>query len=365
MKVGFGAMFQGDRNTMSDHEVWETDLAMADQAEPSGFDSVWATEHHFTRYHMSPDPLQFVTYMAGRTSRVQLGTMVTVLPWRHPVRVTENIIVADHLSKGRVLLGIGRGTGPVEFDGIGVPMDTARERFKEISDVVIQGLETGVMEYDGEIIKQPRVTLHPEPYQSFRDRIWGASVSPESAELMAGVGAGVLIIPQKPWKVVAQEMASYREMYAQYNNAPLPPSVVAGWTFVDESEDRARELAHKYIGDYFHAVVDHYGFNRPMLKDTKGYESHAVMYERLSQPGGLEKMTKGYVDLKPYGTPEQVYEKIKGFSTLVGADHFVGVFRYSGMSAAEGNRNMRLFAKEVLPELKKLDIKVSAEPAMA
>lgn len=364
MKVGMAPMFQGYGNPMSDREIWQTDLAMADQAEALGFDSVWATEHHFTRYHMSPDPLQFITYMAGRTSKVQLGTMVTVLPWRQPARVAENIIVADHLSQGRVILGVGRGTGPVEFDGMGVPMDTARLCFKEMSDILIQGLETGVMEYDGEIVKQPRVELHPAPFKSFKDRIYGASVSPESAAIMASVGAGVLIIPQKPWPVVAEEMESYRAMYRQHNSAALPPSVVAGWTFVDENEDRARELAHKYIGDYFHAVVNHYGFDRPMLKDIKGYESHAVMYDRLSRPGGLEKMTEGYVNLKPWGTPEQVYEKIKGFSSIVGADHFVGVFRYAGMTAEEGDRNMRLFVKDVLPELRKLDIEV-AEQAVA
>jgi hypothetical protein len=88
------------------------------------------------------------------------------------------------------------------------------------------------------------------------------------------------------------------------------------------------------------------------------------MYERLSRPGGLDKMTEGYVNLKPWGTPEQVYEKIKGFSSIVGADHFVGVFRYAGLTGPEGERNMRLFAREVLPELRKLDITVS-ESAVA
>jgi hypothetical protein len=75
-------------------------------------------------------------------------------------------------------------------------------------------------------------------------------------------------------------------------------------------------------------------------------------------------MTEGYVNLKPWGTPEQVYEKIKGFSSIVGADHFVGVFRYAGLTGPEGERNMRLFAREVLPELRKLDITVS-ESAVA
>ena len=78
------------------------------------------------------------------------------------------------------------------------------------------------------------------------------------------------------------------------------------------------------------------------------------MYDRLTKPGGMERMTDFYVGLQPWGTPEQVYEKVKTFGDMVGGDSFIGVFRYGGMPLEEGERSMRLFAKEVMPELKKL-----------
>ena len=101
-------------------------MALAEMAEPLGFESVWSVEHHFTDYTMCPDPLQFLTYMAGRTKTAQLGTMVVVLPWRDPVRTAEQISMLDNISDGRLVLGIGRGAGRVEFDGFRLDMAESR-----------------------------------------------------------------------------------------------------------------------------------------------------------------------------------------------------------------------------------------------
>ena len=90
MHVGYASIFQASAER-SDHEVYRDELRLADLAEPLGFESVWGVEHHFTDYTMCPDVLQFLTYMAGRTSKVQLGSMVVVLPWHDPIRVAEQV----------------------------------------------------------------------------------------------------------------------------------------------------------------------------------------------------------------------------------------------------------------------------------
>src|SRR6202008_4290612 len=105
-----------------DREVYRNELKLADLAEPLGFQSIWGVEHHFTEYTMCPDVLQFLAYMAGRTSRLQLGSVVVVLPADDPVRGAEHIAMPDTLSGGRVILGLGRGLGRVEFEGYRVPM---------------------------------------------------------------------------------------------------------------------------------------------------------------------------------------------------------------------------------------------------
>jgi alkanesulfonate monooxygenase SsuD/methylene tetrahydromethanopterin reductase-like flavin-dependent oxidoreductase (luciferase family) len=233
-------------------------------------------------------------------------------------------------------------------------MGNARQQFKEAAEAIIGALQTGVMEYSGEFVNQPRVELHPAPFASFRDRIYSATVSPESAEIMARLGTGVLVVPQKPWHLVQEETATYRATYREAIGEEPPPPIVAGWTFVDESPDRAEAMARKWMGSYWDSIINHYEFDKPHLKSTPGYEFHGQMYDRLTRPGGMERMTDFYVGLQPWGTPEQVYEKILTFNDMVGADSFIGVFRYGGMPVEDGERSMRLFAREVMPELQKL-----------
>src|ERR1700694_931161 len=146
MHVGYAPIFQNPGNTLSDAEVYRQELRLADLAEPLGFDSIWSVEHHFTDYTMCPDVLQFLTYMAGRTQQVALGSMVVVLPWHDPMRAAEEISMLDNISGGRMILGLGRGAGKVEFEGLRGPMGESRERFVEYARMVLEGLETGYCE---------------------------------------------------------------------------------------------------------------------------------------------------------------------------------------------------------------------------
>src|SRR2546428_13014280 len=84
-------------------------MALGDPAEPLGFDSLFALEHHFTGYAMSPAPTQLLAYYAGRTKRITLGTAVIALPWHDPVRVAEEIAPLDARRRGRALFGCARG----------------------------------------------------------------------------------------------------------------------------------------------------------------------------------------------------------------------------------------------------------------
>ena len=194
MHVGMGAFFQNPGQARSDADVWRLGLELAGGAEAMGFDSVWSAEHHFTDYHMCPNVAQLLTWVAARTQRVQLGSMVMVLPWHDPVRLAEEISVLDHMSGGRVLLGLGRGLGRVEFEGFRVEMAESRTRFTEYADAVVSALETGVMEYDGQLYKQPRVEIRPEPFATFRGRTYASAISPETSRILAELGVGMMII---------------------------------------------------------------------------------------------------------------------------------------------------------------------------
>src|SRR3977135_171914 len=159
MHVGMAAVFQNPGKARTDREVYRNELRLADLAEPLGFESVWGVEHHFTDYTMCPDVLQFLSYMAGRTRTVQLGSMVVVLPWHDPMRVAEEVSMLDNLSGGRLILGMGRGAGKVEFDGFRLSMDESRPRFVESAEMLLRGLETGYCEDDRAYGQQPRAGI--------------------------------------------------------------------------------------------------------------------------------------------------------------------------------------------------------------
>ncbi len=206
MHVGMGLIFQNPEDERPDLQVYREELALAELAEPLGFQSIWGVEHHFTDYTMCPDVLQFLTWCAAKTERIQIGSMVVVLPWHDPVRVVEQVLMLDNMSNGRLILGLGRGLGKVEFGGFRVPMEKSRGMFMEYADLILTALERGYVEYDGEHIQQPRREIRPRPFKTFKGRTYAAAVSPESSRIMAELGVGILIIPQKPWEVIADDL---------------------------------------------------------------------------------------------------------------------------------------------------------------
>ncbi len=356
MHVGMATVFQNPGQALKDYDVYQHELRLSDLAEPLGFESIWGVEHHFTDYTMCPDVIQFLTYMAGRTERIQLGSMVVVLPWHDPLRVAEQISMLDAISRGRMILGLGRGAGKVEFDGFRMSMEESRPRFVESAQMLLRGLETGLCEFEGEFVKQPKAPIRPAPIKSFRGRTYAAAVSPESVRIMAELGVGILIIPQKPWAEVAKELEAYRSVYREVNGVEAPPPVSAGWTFCDPDPGRAEEQARRWIGGYYQTVLDHYKFAGDHLARTKGYEYYGKMSEKIAQYG-TDKVIDYFLNLQVWGTPEQCYQRILDIHARTGNSHFVGVFSYAGMPFDEAERNLRLFAKEVRPALQNLQAK--------
>ena len=355
MDVGLAIIFQGTDPRRSDLDVYRQELRLGCLAESLGYQSIWGVEHHFTSYTMCPDVLQMLTYFAAKSDTLLLGSMVVVLPWHNPMRVAEEVSMLDNMSNGRLILGLGRGLGRVEFDGLGVDMNTSRDMFIESAQMILQGLERGYCEFDGTYVKQRRRDIRPRPHTTFRGRSYAAAVSPESSRIMAELGLGLCIIPQKPWDMVAAELDTYRTIYRSVNGSEAPAPVVAGWTFCDEDAGRAEEMARRYIGGYWKTVVEHYELLGSHLQSVKGYESYARMQEIASAPGGGDAMTEFFLGLQIWGTPDQCYEKIMTIKSLTGAGAYNGVFSYAGMPYEDAERNMRLFARTVMPRLQALD----------
>ena len=145
MHVGYTAVFQNPGNALDDTEVYSQEMRLCDLAVELGLESLWTVEHHFDDYTMCPNPVQWLSYQAGRHPDTLLGSGVIVLPWHDPLRVAEEIALLDQLSGGRMILGLGRGLARIEYEGFRVDMNTSRERFVEYVRLVLDALDKAGM----------------------------------------------------------------------------------------------------------------------------------------------------------------------------------------------------------------------------
>jgi alkanesulfonate monooxygenase SsuD/methylene tetrahydromethanopterin reductase-like flavin-dependent oxidoreductase (luciferase family) len=351
--VGFGTFFQDLDGVRGDAELWRDELDLADRAERLGYDSVWAVEHHFSEYSMSPHPLQFLSWVAGRTQRVKLGSMVCVLPWHNPVRLAEEAAVLDHLSGGRLVLGIGRGLARAEFDGMGVDMAASRGLFAEHAEALLDAFDSGTISSSGRHYRQAPTPIRPRPLLPLRGRTYASSISPESAELMARLGVGVMIFLQKPWAQTVADVEHYAGRYRELNGCEPPKPLLVLVVACDRDAGRAAER-FEHVQRYYRSTIDHYEFDDAALARVPGYEYYGKVGAMIARHGA-DGFATFLAELQPWGTPAAVAEQIVEQVRRVDAAGVIIVPSFGGMSAADARGAQALLAERVLPVLRAVD----------
>ncbi len=353
MDVGILVIFQNYRGQGEDADVVRTEMDLAIAADSLGFDLFWPAEHHFTDYSACPDNIQFLSWAAARTERVGLATGAVIVPWNDPLRVAEKMIFLDHLSGGRAVLGLGRGLARREYDAFGLSMDESRQRFDEGARMIIDALETGWIEGNGPFYPQPRVELRPRPLRGFRDRFYAVGMSPESVDQAARLGARLLIFSQQPWEMFAEgPLAAYRATWRDTHLTEPEGPVTGDLVFCHEDPETARKVATEYMGNYFLSIVDHYELMSEHFKKARGYDYYASTGD-LFREVGLEAIVETYVRVQTWGTPAQILEHLEARRELLGDFDLNAIFNYGGMPTDLMRGSVELFAREVLPELKR------------
>ncbi len=351
MRVGILGIFQNYQGRVSDAEMMQSELALAELTEACGFDSYWPPEHHFSDYSACPDNIQLLSWLAGRTQRIGLGTGAVIVPWNDPLRVAEKIALLDHLSGGRVILGLGRGLSRTEYRHFGIDMATSRDRFDEASRMILDALETGFIEGKGPYYEQLRTPIRPRPLRGFRDRFYCVGLSPESVEQAARLGATLMTFTQQPWEMYAAgPLADYRKAWRQHHASEPPFPLTGDLMFCDASAERAEAMAREYMANYFLSIVEHYELMSEHFKNTKGYAHYANAADAF-RAVGLELAMNTYVGIQTWGTPQQILARYASRKQLLGGFETALIARYGGMSLADAEASVRLFAKGVLPEV--------------
>ncbi|MBI3964705.1 MAG: LLM class flavin-dependent oxidoreductase [Chloroflexi bacterium] len=232
-------------------------------------------------------------------------------------------------------------------------MEEARPRFVEAAQIVIKALSNPVFSHEGEFFQIAPMSIRPRPISHPERRFYASSVSPESAEIMARLGFGVLVIPRNVFPKVGEDIRRYRDIASSVGHTPRPPIVVTNVS-CHESRDEAVALAQVHMAERWDSIDAHYHFSDGHLASVKGYESYGRMaktYTKMKDPAARTEATKFYITLQVVGTPKDCLEQIREMQRHTGFGHLVTEFTFGGLAYEHAEISMRLFARQVGPVL--------------
>jgi alkanesulfonate monooxygenase SsuD/methylene tetrahydromethanopterin reductase-like flavin-dependent oxidoreductase (luciferase family) len=234
------------------------------------------------------------------------------------------------------------------------------------ADLLIKGLETGIVEGDGKFFKQKRTEVRPGPYKSWKGRFYSVAMSSDSVPVVARLGAKMMSFAQKPWEQMTGHFNAYRQQFQQIHNRAAPAPVCVDFLCCNESAEQAEALAREHMSNYYLTVMEHYDMAGDHFKKMKGYGDYATNAALLKDIG-LQDAANGFTDINTWGTPQQILEKLEQRRRVLGPFDLTVQVSYGGMTLENAEKSIRLFAKEVLPEFQswKEDAGTAAKAANA
>jgi alkanesulfonate monooxygenase SsuD/methylene tetrahydromethanopterin reductase-like flavin-dependent oxidoreductase (luciferase family) len=342
--------------TVPDSEVWRRIIDLADLVEPLGFDSLWAPEHHTTPYCQTPNPLLLLSHMAGRTKKIDFGTMVLVLPWHHPFQMAGELALLDNLLQGRNLyVGMGRGLSAREFGAFNIEQGEARDRYVEAVEIIRLAFANEQFSYDGKFFQIPLTQLRPRPSAKLSQNLLGAFGSPSSLPIVANLDLQMLFVAGQTPDQIGENVTQFNAIRKERGLEPNQPRVVM-WMYCGETEEEVEDGV-TWAVDFNREAGGHYQFLDPKARDRfvglKGYEDYAAGTGTGS--GGLEvsadDLRKAQRDNQVIGTVDECIDKIRFFQKVTQAQEFVFICQFGGMPMDRAKKSMKLFSEKVLPTM--------------
>src|SRR5579872_5165653 len=161
----FGIFDQNDHGPYGLTEQYRKRLELIEFYDRAGFRTYHMSEHHSTPLNLTPSPSVFLAAVAQRTRRIRLGALVYILPTHHPLRLAEEICMLDHLSRGRLEVGVGRGASPHELAYFGVDPEQAPAMYVEAYNVIKQALTEREVTFKGSHYTIEGVPMEIKPAQ--------------------------------------------------------------------------------------------------------------------------------------------------------------------------------------------------------
>jgi limonene 1,2-monooxygenase len=318
----------------------EADLDLIEHMDTLGFDEAWIGEHHSAGSEIIASPEIFIAAAAARTRHIKLGTGVISLPYHNPLWVAERMVLLDHLTRGRIMMGVGPGALPTDAAMLGLEPPEMRPLLHEYMEIVMQLLTTDEpVNYESQRLTLKDARLHLRPYsQPLFDIAVAAVASPSGAKLAGKYGAGVLSLGATVavgMDVLAHHWTIQEEVAAANGQtADRDKWRLVGLMHLAESKDDARRDVEYGIEQWF-----------------RYFQNVAAFPQMAVEGGNIDEMV-GFVNngLGVVGTPEMAIAQIEelleqsngGFGAYLTLAH-------NWANPAATKRSYELFARHVMP----------------
>jgi alkanesulfonate monooxygenase SsuD/methylene tetrahydromethanopterin reductase-like flavin-dependent oxidoreductase (luciferase family) len=336
-------LFPEARTPSRDAEYIADALEEAKLTETLGFDGVWLAEHHFDGNCCYVDPVTFASAILASTQNLKVGFAVAQLSLHHPVRLAEQMSLLDNMSRGRLIVGIGKGTAYniYEYTGYGIAHDEARERYEEAEQILIKSWtgEEGFV-HEGKYWQLNGPALRPRPFTRPHPRLLRAASSENGAIELGKRGLPFLMNVQSEEQTLAR-LDIYKNALQEsgFDEEHIAKCMSESWVwrnvYVGENDKEAEDVG----SSNFAAMVDH----------------RSSMRERVAEAQGqaITKSNPVYRDPKVglmAGSASTVAERISKLADC-GIGGVMIQFRLGPMSKELANASIRRFAEQVIPEV--------------
>ena len=315
---------------------------MLELADQRGFYCYHLAEHHATELSTVPSPNLFLSAVAQRTKHIRLGPLSYILPLYNPIRLMEEICMLDQLSGGRLDVGISRGSFGEHIDN---DPDKARAMFNEALEIMLMGMQTGQVDYDGKYYTFENVITRLKPVQQPYPAMWYPTTNAESVPWVAAQGFNaVFAVHLAPdFSHVVDMVQRYRSEYAAHKN---------------DSQRLNGHVAEAKVGFSLHIHVAETdaqamaqarpAFEQFMHNFTYRYVRRGMPQRYADRKNFDEEFARGRLAV---GSPATVRNQLSDYLERSGADYVLGCYSFGGMPAEQILTSIDLFSKEVMPAL--------------
>jgi luciferase family oxidoreductase group 1 len=341
----FGLFDHVDRNNLALAQQFDERIECVKLAEQLGFCNYHVAEHHATPLNMVPVPSVFLGALARETKTIRLGALTYLLPLYSPLCLIEELSILDHLTHGRLDLGVGRGVSAFELNYHNVDVKTSREVFQEVLDILKAGFTSDRLDHQGKHFTYKNVPMELKPMQKPYPPVWYPSSNEDGARY-AGTH-GYHYVTLGPTTEAAKRIAAFREALKARGNVEHPLAAFDGGAvaginrkvLVADTDAEAVRLAEP-------AFKMWHGNLTKLARENAGGPVDAI-----HEIASLKKsMDEGVFIV---GSPETVRREVEAQIKAMNCNYMGIAFHFGALSMAEVKHSMTLFAQEVMAKLPK------------